>query len=61
MDKNLNLSYPGYPWESGGQKEHTELDLIGCGCNHKVLRVLEVKNLTKIDNFRANLAASLGF
>ena len=59
-DKILNIStiisHPGYPWVTECQREPTGLDLMGSGCNYKVLGVLEVKNSPKIGNFGANLA-----
>ena len=40
-----SISYSGFPWVSGSPVASTELDFRGSGCDHKVLGVLESKNL----------------
>ena len=40
-----SISYSGFPWVSGSLGASTELDFRGSGCDHKVLGVLESKNL----------------
>jgi len=40
-----NISYSGFPWISGSPGASTELNFRGSGCDHKVLGVLESKNL----------------
>ena len=40
-----SISYSGFPWVSGSPGASTELNFRGSGCDHKVLGVLESKNL----------------
>ena len=46
---------------SVGQREPKGLVLMGSGCDHKVLEVIQVKNSPKIGNFGGNLAAFWDF
>ena len=48
--QTTSISYPGFPWVSGGRGRPTELDFKGSRCDLESMGVLEAKNLETLSN-----------